>query len=133
MRRALPAAAVLIAGAAIAATPPRPVRIGLEGTDIDACPSQGAVVGLNPRGDNFLTVRAGPGRDARAIARLEPGHRVHLCDYSEDGQWLGIVYDRSPRLEEDCRVGSPVPRLRPYRGPCHSGWVSERYIEVVAG
>lgn len=133
MARAAPiAAALLIATtAAPAATPDRPVRIGTAAPDLDACLSQGEVVGLNPDGDNFLTVRAGPGRDARDIGRLGPGHVVNVCQ-SANG-WLGIVYGPAGRLDEDCGVGSPVRRPRDYRGPCLSGWVSARYIRVVAG
>jgi len=133
MRRgALPAAALLIAAtAAVAATPDRPVRIGTAAPDLDACLSQGAVTGLDPEGDNFLTVRAGPGRDARDIGRLGPGHLVNICE--ERNGWLGIVFGPAGRPDEDCGVGSPVPRPRRYEGPCHSGWVAARYIRVVAG
>jgi hypothetical protein len=134
MRGALPAAALLLAAtAAPAATPPRAVRIGLAGADLDACLSQGVVHGLNPRGDNYLTVRRGPGADAGAAGRLGAGHMVEICETSADGQWLGIVYSRSPALDRDCGTGSPVPRVRAYRGPCLSGWVAARYVRVVAG
>jgi hypothetical protein len=134
MRKALPATALLIAAtAAFAATPPRAVRIGTAAPDLDACLSQGEVAGLNPRGDNYLTVRRGPGADAGAAGRLGAGHMVNICETSADGLWLGIVYTRSPALDRDCGVGSPVPRPRAYRGPCLSGWVAARYIRVVAG
>ncbi|HST36133.1 MAG TPA: hypothetical protein VLK25_05840 [Allosphingosinicella sp.] len=127
------AAALVAATAAFAATPPRAVRIGFNGPELDACPSQGAVSGLNPRGDNFLTVRRGPGADAGAAGRLGGGHLVNICETSADGQWLGIVYTRSPALDRDCGTGAPVPRVRAYRGPCLSGWVAARYVRVVAG
>lgn len=123
----LPAAAA----AAVAATLDRPVRIGTAAPDLDACLSQGEVAGLHPEGDNFLTVRAGPGRDARALDRLGPGRIVNVCE--THGSWLGIVYGPSSGLGEDCGTGSPVPRPRPYAGPCRSGWVAARYIRIVAG
>jgi len=124
-------AALLVGASALAATPDRPVRIGTVAPDLDACLSQGEVTGLNPRGDNYLTVRAGPGRDARDIGRLGPGHIVNVCE--ERGEWLGIVFGPAGRPEEDCGVGSNIPRPRAYDGPCHSGWVAARYIRIVAG
>lgn len=134
MARAIPLIGLLLAGAALAATPPRTVLIGTAAPDLDACPSVGTVTGLNPRGDNFLSVRAGPGSDARELGRLRSGHLVHICEETADGRWFGIVYDpRSPGLATDCGVGSPVPQARPYRGRCASGWVSARYVRVVAG
>jgi hypothetical protein len=126
-------AAILAAAsaAALAATPDRPVRIGTAAPDLDACLSQGEVTGLDPRGDNYLIVRAGPGRDAGAADRLGPGRIVNVCEAR--GGWLGIVYGRSPGFGEDCGTGSPVPRPRLYDGPCRSGWVAARYIRIVAG
>jgi len=132
MKGALLAAglASAVAAAAIAAGPDRPVRIGTAAADLDACLSQSEVSGLNPRGDNYLTVRAGPGRDARDIGRLGPGHIVNVCE--QRNGWLGVVFGPAGR-QEDCGVGSPVPRPRAYDGPCHSGWVAARYVRVVAG
>ena len=130
MKRALLALGLLGAAAA-AATPDRPVRIGTVAPDLDACLSQGEVTGLNPAGDNYLTVRAGPGRDARDIGRLGPGHVVNVCE--DRGEWLGIVFGSSRDPGEDCGVGRPVERPRRYDGPCHSGWVAKRYIRIVAG
>jgi hypothetical protein len=129
--RVLLLAALFIGTAAAAATPDRPVRIGTVAPDLDACLSQGEVTGLNSQGDNYLTVRAGPGRDARDIGRLGPGHIVNVCE--QRGEWLGIVFGPAGRPEEDCGVGSPVPRPQRYDGPCHSGWVAARYIRIVAG
>ena len=118
--------------AALAAPAERPVRIGLAGDDLDACLSLGEVAGLNPRGDNFLAVRTAPSIGARMVARLRKGHRVQVCEEAAGG-WLGIVYDSNPRGERDCGTGSPVPRPRAYRGPCASGWVSARFVTIVAG
>ncbi len=97
--------------------------------DYDACGGVGRVTGLNPRGDNFLAVRGGPGTKYAMIDRLYTNDLVYVCD-GHSG-WLGIIYPGDGRT--DCGVGSPVPRRMPYRGPCYSGWVFERYIEIVAG
>ena len=126
-------AAIGMTASAFAAPPlNRPVRIGLAGADLDACLSLGEVTGLNPRGDNFLAVRAAPSAGARMVARLRKGHRVQVCEEAA-GSWLGIVYDSDPLGERGCGTGSPVPRPRAYRGPCASGWVSARYVTIVAG
>ena len=45
--------------------------------------------------------------------------------------WAGIVY--GPRASTGCNVESPIPRVRAYRGPCRSGWVSSRYVTPIAG
>jgi hypothetical protein len=121
-----------LAAAALAANPTQPVMIGRAGDDLDACLSTGEVTGLNPDGDNFLAVRAAPRASAPMLARLGPRHPVWICDEAAGG-WIGILYQPNPGGELDCGVGSPVPRVQPYRGPCRSGWVASRYIAVVAG
>jgi hypothetical protein len=30
-------------------------------------------------------------------------------------------------------VSTPWPRSRPYNGPCRSGWVHKRWVELFAG
>lgn len=124
-------AAIGVTALAFAAPTDHPVRIGLAGSDLDACLSLGEVSGLNPRGDNFLAVRAAPSTNARMLERLRKGHRVEVCE--KTGGWLGIVYDADPNGQRDCGTGSPVPRPRAYRGPCLSGWVASRYVTIVAG
>jgi hypothetical protein len=93
----------------------------------------GATANLDPRGDNFLAVRAAPSTRARTVFRLGPRHPVYVCEEAAGGQWLGIVFTDMPRSRLDCRVGSPVPRPQAYRGPCRSGWVAARYINIIAG
>ncbi len=131
MRLAIALAFLTGAVAASAATESVP-RIGLAGDDLDACLSVGQVSGLDPRGDNFLAVRAEPSAQGREKDRLGPGRWIWLCD--EAGDWLGVVYSADPDDKPgDCEVGSPVASVRPYAGPCRSGWVHSRYVEVIAG
>lgn len=106
----------------------RPVQIGGDGT-IDACAGLGQVVQLRAGGDGFLSVRAGPDASRPELDRLGAGARVHLCD--EDGAWFGIVYADDEGT--DCGVASAVAMRGPYIGPCRSGWVHSRFVEVVAG
>lgn len=94
--------------------------------DYDACPVVGKVRGLDPNGDNFLAVRAGPGSGNRMLAKIHTGQIVYICD--ERGGWLGIVYGR-----RDCEVNFPIQMRSAYRGPCRSGWVSRKYIAEIAG
>jgi hypothetical protein len=106
-----------------------PVMAGGE-EELDACGSAGRIVGLNPRGDGFLSVRSGPGgKPYREIDRLHNGNAVIVCD--EQGSWLAVVYGRSGN--DACGVGTPWPVRKPYAGPCRSGWVHSRYVRMVAG
>ncbi|MCP5396089.1 MAG: SH3 domain-containing protein [Sphingomonadaceae bacterium] len=110
------------------------VMVGSDDLDFDACGGVGVVAGLNPRGDNFLSVRSSPSTSGRELFRLKTGHPVNLCDVSEDGKWLGVVFQPAEDEQDfgNCGVGTPLPR-QPYSGPCQQGWVSGRYIELVAG
>lgn len=127
---ALAAAIGLLATAtATSAQGNRPVRMGLDGADFDACTPYSQITGLDRRGDNFVSVRAGPGARARELDRLGPGRLVWSCETV--GGWTGIVY--GPRRSLGCGVERTVPRARPYRGPCRSGWISSRYITPIAG
>jgi len=73
------------------------------------CTDTGTVVGLNPRGDNFLSVRlrpngpAGPGQE---VDQLFTNDRV--CIVGNQGRWLNVRYLRN--------------------GRAFSGWVFDRYI-----
>ncbi|MHA7818348.1 MAG: hypothetical protein ACX930_01740 [Erythrobacter sp.] len=113
------------------AAEPRPVRIGLDGPDFDACGSFGVITGLNPDGDNFLSVRSAPSTDGEELDRITSDTGVSLCD-SAPG-WIGIVYEGAGKEGFGCGVGSPVSSVRTYGGSCRSGWVSERFVEVIAG
>ena len=128
-------------GAALLASPllsqsndMRPVVIGLDGPEFDACGALGQVSNLNPRGDNYLSVRARPSTAGRELDRLGPNAEVWLCETSEDGRWHGIVYgyDADGNIW-DCQALGLEARPRAYTGPCRSGWVHGDYILVIAG
>ncbi|GHA21240.1 hypothetical protein GCM10007989_15590 [Devosia pacifica] len=106
-----------------------PVMVG--GNDgLDACMSYGEVVGLDPAGDGFLSVRAGPGTHHGEVDRLSLGTGAFACDEAtaDDGtSWVGIVYG------EECGVSSPIDGRHPYDGPCRSGWVHADYFVITAG
>jgi hypothetical protein len=108
-----------------------PVEVG--GNDgLDACTSIGEVVGLNPDGDNFLAVREGPSTSYPKVDELHEGDEVYVCD--EIDTWLGIVYrGEADDPDLDCEVSGPIDPREPYQGECRSGWVSSKYIEIIAG
>lgn len=132
MGKSLPLSSVLVALYAVLAVTvdvspaaADPVYYG-GAEDYDACPVVGEVRGLNPRGDNFLAVRAGPGARHRMLDKLHTRQLVFVCE--ERGGWLGIVYGRT-----DCEVNFPILMRSVYRGPCRSGWVSRKFIAEIAG
>jgi len=96
--------------------------------DGDAC-ANGVVHGLDPRGDGFLAVKAGPGLGYKRIDKLYNGEQVYLCGFK--GDWFAIVYTKQGDGSA-CNVTKPWPRSMPYTGPCRSGWVHRRWIEVTA-
>ena len=107
----------------------RPVMIGAD-PELDACPSTGEVRGLDRRGQNYLSVRAAPSQRAHELTRIGRGQIVWICDVSAGPGWYGVVYRRG--RGQSCRLGN-VRRMRPYAGPCASGWVSARYVTIIAG
>ena len=103
------------------------VKVGGE-AELDACGSVGEVYRLNPDGDNFLAVRAGPGSAHRMMDKLTSSTQVYMCD--QNGAWVGIVYGPDG---VDCGVSSPIAQRQSYAGACASGWVHGRYIRLIAG
>lgn len=94
--------------------------------------SGGEIVGLDPRGDGFLSVLSTPGRRPyREIDRLYNGQEVRICD--QHGPWMGVVYEGHGRRMGDCKVDVDRPFRWVYTGPCAYGWVHQRYVRVTAG
>lgn len=104
-----------------------PVQIGSV-EDLDACLSLGAVL---ENGSETLKVHVAPSASSAHIDSLAGGTRVYLCSVSRDGAWHGVVYPSEP--DQECGVSAPVKEQRQYTGPCKSGWVQEKGIEVIAG
>ncbi|QGP79661.1 hypothetical protein [Sphingobium sp. CAP-1] len=113
----------------------RPVTIGEDGPQLDACGSMGQVTRAGAKG---LAVRAAPFAEAKALAMLAEGDRAFVCTRSLDQKWLGVVLAPPAPADNaaepvDCGVASPVERKQPYDGPCVSGWVASAYVRLIAG
>lgn len=99
--------------------------------NIDACSSLAQVNHLSKGPDGFLAVKDAPSIKAYRTDKIFNGQKLWVCEESKDGKWLGIVY--SPNEKQDCGVSSPVEKRKPYNGPCKSGWVSKKYVTLLAG
>jgi hypothetical protein len=107
--------------------PKMPVIIQDETVMEDGC-GTGIIVGLDPNGDGFLAVKAGPGVNYSRIDKLFNGEQIYLCQ--QKGDWWGIVYSKEHR---QCNVNNGWPLTLPYTGPCRSGWAHRRWIKLIAG
>ena len=100
-------------------------------SDFQACPQVGEIVGLDPNGDGFLSVRSGPGgKPFREIDRVYNGMHVKICD--QRGLWYAVVYG-SDGSADRCNVDQSRTIRGPYTGPCRYGWIHSRYVGDIAG
>lgn len=100
------------------------------GGDTSPCDSVGEVTHLDPHGDNFLSVQSGPGGKPFAEKdRLHSGAHVWVC--GDKANWWAVVY--GDHNEADCKIARPKQKQYAYTGPCRYGWVSKRYVEIIAG
>lgn len=104
-----------------------PIVVGGD-PDFDACGSSGEIVGLDPSGDGFLSVRSRP--NGKEIDRLFNGQFVYVCQ--DSGSWMGIVYPEPGQDTGECYVSTPWNTRMPYTGPCRYGWVFSKYVGVIA-
>ncbi len=126
----------------------KPVRITPPVENGKALFSGGAVariVGLRKGGDGYVSVRAAPSTRAAELDRLTASRMVIALTPPtswDHASFIGVIYPAagsdapSPSLHEVCGVSETPPTSppfdRPYTGPCRSGWVHERFIEVLA-
>lgn len=104
----------------------KPVNVG-NGTpkDLDAC-SLGQVANLNPNGDGFLAVRNAPSTKSKMQYKIYNGQSVWMCDQSKNGKWIGVIYTKKG-------IDCGLEKRGNYKGRCYQGWVSAKYITVIAG
>ena len=109
---------------------PIDVPVMITADDHDAC-ANGEIIGLDPKGDGFLSVRSGPGgQPFREIDRLYNGNQIYICGFK--GKWYGVVYTAQRGIGEQCGVSKPWTTSQPYTGPCRYGWVHRDYVKVIA-
>ena len=100
--------AILLLFYVIVASPPAKAQTVVDNSD-SSCIYIGHVVGLDPYGDNFLSVRRrpnGPAGLSEEVDRLFTNDRV--CIISIDGHWLNVKYEHHGRM--------------------YSGWSFDKYI-----
>lgn len=129
MRLSRPTVATGLRGVPAAARMAEAVPVVVGGpASTAACPGGGEVVGLDPQGDDVLSVRSGPGGGAYGeVDRIHTGQRVKICDMS--GPWFAVLYDPSGDTDI-CDVDRPWTVRRAYAGRCRQGWVYSRYVDV---
>lgn len=138
---------VAAAGSAVGAqeVPPRPVVITpviFDGKPIDQGGAWARIVGLKKGGDGFVSVRAAPSTRAAERDRLTADRLVYALGPERDWRrlgFVGVVYTEggAPEdFEERCGLAAPLPKAPPwtrvYDGPCRSGWIHARFVEVLA-
>jgi hypothetical protein len=101
---------------------PVPVIVGGDASQA-GCPRSGSVTGAGKGG---LAVRSGPSTAAKRIDSLPNGRSVVMCDWSVNGDWVGVVYANADNL--DCGLSKYIATAQPYSGACRSGWVSSKYV-----
>jgi hypothetical protein len=96
---------------------------------VKACGDTGEIVGLDPQGDGFLSVRSGPGgQPFQEKDRLFNGNEVSIC--ARSGPWLAVVYSDQRGLEQICGVDKPWRTRQPYTGPCRYGWIHSTHVRI---
>lgn len=93
--------------------------------------SGGEIVGLDPYGDGYVSVRKGPSSGNVELDRLYNGRQVYICDTA--GDWSGIVYPKKGQTVEDCGLDTGGSTRQPYTGPCSFGWLFSRYVKGTSG
>mgnify|MGYP006308716507 FL=1 len=105
----------------------RPVTLYAKG-EVDTC---SLAVISDPAPDGAVMVFPGDSTELDAVDYLADGKQVWICDGTEAGDMVGIVY--SEEAGGDCEVSSPVEEDRYYVGPCSWGWVVSTWVQVEAG
>jgi len=98
-------------GTVARSTEPAPAPVPPTGTPVS--PRAVVVAGLDPSGDNFLSLRSGPGTGYREIARMLPGTRGTVI--AAEGKWLSVTLSSGMtgwafgRYLRDAPVTAPAP------------------------
>ena len=149
MKWQLPALVFLVAvtPALAQAVPDEPVKLVPVMDGGKAIAQGGAVariIGLKKGGDGFASVRGAPSLKGAERGRLTLGHPVYAINPYDDWKkatFISVIYLDAKEgaeggLEAACRIENPIPPTatasKIYTGPCKSGWVHKRFVEVLA-
>lgn len=102
--------------------------VTLSASETDPC-SLGVIVELAP--ETTISVYPGASEELEPVDELAEATPVWICETSNDEQMVGIVY--GAYQDQDCEVSSPVAEDTDYFGPCDTGWVMARDVELLAG
>lgn len=122
LTKLIAAGLLLVSGPARAGGVDVPIHVhGGDGQASECMTSR--VSGLSLDGDNFLSVRSGPGGSYQELDRLRNGEIVTI--FETRGKWVGVVYrTKNP----DCFSPVTKPISFPKRG-----WISTKFLTDVAG
>ncbi|MGH1416991.1 MAG: SH3 domain-containing protein [Pelagimonas sp.] len=86
------------------------------------------VDGLKEDGDNFLSVRSGPGTTFRKIDELKNGDYVFVFD--DHGDWLGVIYGSGKDVlsQDEIGCGFVGEGTRPMTYPGKKGWIHMNWV-----
>lgn len=108
------------------------VQVGKNGPEFDACASYGKVAIKDGGAKAMARIKPNPSAQSRTVDTLSQNDPFFMCDVAGDGgEWTGIIYSKD--IEIDCGAGSPVPAQHDYTGPCRSGWISTKNVQLIAG
>lgn len=113
-----------------------PVRV--DGKPVWNGGADAVITGLKAHGDGYLSVRAAPSPKAREIDRIANGRAVMQFTgdaEAEKKNFVGIVYLDAPDTAGSIGIKCAIPGdfyEGPYTGPCKSGWVSWKFVQVLA-
>ena len=119
---------------------PRPVMIHpvlLDGKPVWDGGADAVIRGLRSNGDGFLSVRASPSIKATELDRLTNGRFVLFFTgdpQADKNGFVGVVYSDGAgngAIREICKVPGDFYDGA-YNGPCKSGWVFHRFVEIQA-
>jgi len=110
---------------------PLPIKIGGDGPEMDACGTYAQVVDFDASGEDIPYVHDAPSAATKARDKLSSGQGVKVCETQND--FSGIVYAGENQSNADCNTDSPLAAEQNYTGPCRSGWVDSRFLQMTAG
>ena len=121
---------------------PRPVvvqSITDNGQKIAPGGATAQITGLKKGGDGFVSVRAAPSVKADDLDRLTQDTFVivALARDWDAADFVGVIYSPNGQAESPLMERCGLPEAPPYfdglyTGPCKSGWVSKRFVKVLA-